>query len=58
MFNINFREERQDYYRKKAQAKMKPNEFLSLIVDGMDQSKTNIPHFKGWTRPKVKIKIL
>ena len=48
------RKERQDYYKKKGEAIMKPGEALSLIIDGMDQSKTNIPHFKGWTRPKVR----
>ncbi|XP_076080822.1 uncharacterized protein LOC143051779 [Mytilus galloprovincialis] len=46
------RSERRDYYKKKDEALMKPKEVLSIIIDGMDQSKTNIPHFKGWTRPK------
>ena len=48
-----FRKERMDYYRKREEASKKPTEALSIIIDGMDQSKTNLPHFKGWTRPKV-----
>ncbi|CAC5421318.1 unnamed protein product [Mytilus coruscus] len=47
------RSERRDYYKKKDEACMKSKEVMSIIIDGMDQSKTNIPHFKGWTRPKV-----
>ena len=31
----------------------KPDHFASMISDGMDQSKTNIPHFQGWSLPKV-----
>ncbi|XP_063419269.1 uncharacterized protein LOC134702108 isoform X2 [Mytilus trossulus] len=46
------RSERRDYYKKKDEACMKSKEVMSIIIDGMDQSKTNIPHFKGWTRPK------
>ncbi|XP_053403787.1 uncharacterized protein LOC123534087 [Mercenaria mercenaria] len=39
--------ERRYYYEKKDKAKDYPRRFLSLIVDGMDQSKTNLPHFTG-----------
>ncbi|VDI78639.1 Hypothetical predicted protein [Mytilus galloprovincialis] len=46
------RSERRDYYKKKDEACMKSKEVMSIIIDGMDQSKTNIPHFKGWTKPK------
>ncbi|CAC5418785.1 unnamed protein product [Mytilus coruscus] len=46
------RSERRDYYKKKDEACMKSKEVMSIIIDRMDQSKTNIPHFKGWTRPK------
>lgn len=29
----------------------------SVILDAMDQSKTNIPHFQGWRPPKVRIMV-
>ena len=32
---------------------MRPNSILSLIIDGMDQSKLSLPHYKGWNNPKV-----
>ncbi|CAC5400226.1 unnamed protein product [Mytilus coruscus] len=50
--------ERRDYYKKKDEACMKSKEVVSIIIDGMDQSKTNIPHFKGWTRPKAYLSFL
>ncbi len=31
------------------------DDVLSVIVDGMDQSKTNLHHFKGWRAPSVNI---
>ncbi|XP_061171052.1 uncharacterized protein LOC133180592 [Saccostrea echinata] len=37
--------ERQKYYKHQQKAKMFPNKYLSLIIDGMDQSKTSLPHF-------------
>lgn len=36
---------------------MTPSEALSIIVDGMDQAKTNLPHFRGWCKPKVLKKV-
>ncbi|XP_071181315.1 uncharacterized protein [Mytilus edulis] len=39
--------ERKYYYTKKNAAKTSPSQYLSLIIDGMDQSKTNLPHFVG-----------
>eukprot|EP00105_Crassostrea_gigas_P040888 XP_019925036.1 PREDICTED: uncharacterized protein LOC105333681 [Crassostrea gigas] len=45
--------ERQYYYKKREAAKRAPNKFLSLIVDGMDQSKSNLPHFVGRTAKAV-----
>uniref|UniRef100_A0A8W8MH47 DUF7869 domain-containing protein n=1 Tax=Magallana gigas TaxID=29159 RepID=A0A8W8MH47_MAGGI len=38
--------ERQKYYKHQQKAKSYPNRYLSLfIIDGMDQSKTQLPHF-------------
>jgi len=37
------RQERARYYKNRQLATEKPTEYLSLIVDGMDQNKTNIP---------------
>ena len=48
-----YRKERDAYYKRRAEAIAKPSERISIIVDGMDQSKTNLPHFKGWQTPKV-----
>ena len=38
-------DERKCYYDKRDRARRIPKKYLSLIIDGMDQSKTNIPHF-------------
>lgn len=47
------RQERQAYYKRRADAMANPQAKISVIIDGMDQAKTNIPHFKGWRAPKV-----
>uniref|UniRef100_A0A8W8JJX8 DUF7869 domain-containing protein n=1 Tax=Magallana gigas TaxID=29159 RepID=A0A8W8JJX8_MAGGI len=39
--------EKSAYYRRKTVSRRRPDRYISLIIDGMDQSKTNIPHFKG-----------
>ncbi|XP_061195044.1 uncharacterized protein LOC133203240 [Saccostrea echinata] len=39
--------ERRYYYKKRELARGNPSHFLSIIIDGMDQSKTNLPHFTG-----------
>ncbi|XP_062608883.1 uncharacterized protein LOC134270664 [Saccostrea cucullata] len=39
--------ERRYYYSKREKAKNAPKKHMSLIIDAMDQSKTNIPHFTG-----------
>ncbi|XP_053401089.1 uncharacterized protein LOC123558034 [Mercenaria mercenaria] len=39
--------ERVYYHSKREQSRVDPKKFLSMKVDGMDQSKTNLPHFKG-----------
>ncbi|CAH1242494.1 Hypp6767 [Branchiostoma lanceolatum] len=43
--------ERLNYYRRREAAHRNPNRYLSLIIDGMDQAKTYLPHFVG---PKSK----
>ncbi|XP_052260757.1 uncharacterized protein LOC127864907 [Dreissena polymorpha] len=35
------------YYNKKDQAQRNPSQHMSIIIDGMDQAKTNLPHFAG-----------
>lgn len=49
------RAERQEYYRKRLFARENPTQAMSIIVDGMDQAKTNLPHFQGWSCPKVSL---
>ncbi|XP_062566153.1 uncharacterized protein LOC134228510, partial [Saccostrea cucullata] len=39
--------ERKYYYSKRNQAKENSRRFMSIIIDGMDQMKTNLPHFLG-----------
>ena len=46
-----FRQERRKYYHHCAKARQRPEKCLSIIVDGMDQSKTSLPHLI--TRTKV-----
>ncbi|KAL3890072.1 hypothetical protein ACJMK2_002369 [Sinanodonta woodiana] len=43
--------ERESYYVRRAQAEMRPHHALSLIIDGMDQRKTDLPHYKAWNNP-------
>ena len=50
-----FRLEREAYYVRRAQAETKPKQILSLIIDGMDQKKTNLPHYANWINPDVGI---
>ena len=47
------RTERRSYYSRKGEALYDSSQATSIIVDGMDQKKTNLPHFKGWMAPKV-----
>ena len=37
--------ERQHYYKHRDLAKRSKRDCMSVIIDGMDQAKTNIPHF-------------
>jgi hypothetical protein len=39
------RSERQQYYAARAKAKERPDKYLSIILDSMDQRKTCIPYF-------------
>lgn len=48
-----YRVERQSYYKRRAEAEANPREFLSYIVDGMDQKKCDVPHYEGFADPKV-----
>ena len=54
MYNIYilklFRTEREKYAKHRQKAEKYPHKYFSLIVDGMDQEKTNIPHITS--RPK------
>ena len=38
-------QERQHYYKHRDFAQRHKREYISIIIDGMDQSKTNLPHF-------------
>ncbi|KAL5019434.1 hypothetical protein ScPMuIL_003483 [Solemya velum] len=52
--NIHLKEqqmEREAYYVRRSQAEMRPNEVLSIILDGMDQAKTNLPHYAYGNNP-------
>ncbi|CAH3027411.1 unnamed protein product, partial [Porites evermanni] len=37
--------ERKKYYKHQKKAEQRPDKYLSLIIDGMDQSKTHLPHW-------------
>ncbi|CAC5388899.1 unnamed protein product [Mytilus coruscus] len=37
--------ERRKYYKHAHKARQHPDKYMSMIIDGMDQSKTEIPHF-------------
>lgn len=39
-----FRDERQFYYSKREKARQDPQKCISIILDGMDQDKTDLPH--------------
>ena len=42
--SLTFRAERRAYYGNCLKAEVSPKQYLSLIIDGMDQSKANLPH--------------
>ena len=39
------RAERQKYYKHTDKSRGEPQKYAKIIIDGMDQSKTNLPHF-------------
>ena len=43
-FVSTYRQERKRYYSNRLAGIENPTEFTSVIVDGMDQNKTNLPH--------------
>ena len=46
-----YREERKKYHLHRETLRAQPTKHITIIIDGMDQSKTNIPalvHTKGW----------
>ena len=44
MYLCNSSQERQYYYWQWEEARRNKKECMSIIIDGMDQSKTNLPH--------------
>ena len=44
------RAEREKYYKHGFKARYAPEKYLSIIIDGMDQSKHNLPHFQVTTK--------
>lgn len=47
------RAERKKYYKHGLKAQGKPEEYLSITIDGMDQNKTHLPHFNTSTKVKI-----
>ncbi|WAR30542.1 hypothetical protein MAR_033084 [Mya arenaria] len=39
--------ERRYYYQKRDASRTQQESYLALIIDGMDQAKTSLPHFAG-----------
>lgn len=46
-----YRREREKYEKHRRKGQKNPSTYLSIIIDGMDQSKTDLPHII--TNPKV-----
>ena len=44
------RAEREKYYKHGLKAKQNESRYLSLIIDGIDQTKHNLPHFSVITK--------
>ena len=42
--------ERRKYYKHCRKARQEPDKHMSIILDGMDQAKTNLPHFQQKTK--------
>ena len=46
MCDITCRNERKKYHSHREKARLYPDKYLTIIVDGMDQAKTNLPNTK------------
>lgn len=44
-----------EYYTKRGTAIKSPLDCLSIVIDGMDQTKTGVAHFRGWARAKLNL---
>ena len=44
LFPFFYSAERDHYYGNRLKAEQHPEKYLSIIIDGMDQAKTNLPH--------------
>ena len=44
VFSSTYSQERSRYYDNRQRARQEPHKYLSIIIDGMDQSKTDLPH--------------
>ena len=44
LFLVNYRRERKKYQRHREKSRAEPDKYVCLIVDGMDQAKTNLPN--------------
>lgn len=44
--HLEVKAERQAYYQRRLLARLHPSRFLSLIIDGADQSRFHLPHLK------------
>ena len=42
--------EREKYYNHREKSKRDPKRYLTIIIDGMDQSKTNVPQLTTTTK--------
>ena len=42
--------ERRKYYKHCRKARQESDKYMSIILDGMDQAKTNLPHFQQKTK--------
>ncbi len=40
-----YRNERKKYYKHQKKAEKDPGKYMSIIIDGMDQAKTYLPHW-------------
>jgi len=60
VLSLSYSVERRKYYKHVQKAKQNPNKYLSIILDGMDQSKTFLPHFlyhSKYTQSMWKLKV-